>query len=152
MYKLCQAQNAPNIRFRYNTPSPHSQHHKDLTVKHNDRRDADWERMQAFKDALQQGKETYFDSVCGNSQIQLVTLGTHPKFQRQGAGTQLCRWGMQLADQRHLLVTVFASPSGQKLYRHLGFKEVGVVIVQVKDEEEKLTISAMTFNVEYQTA
>ena len=110
------------------------------------RRDANWKHMQAFDEAIEDAKGMYFDSQYGSNQLHLLILGTHPDFQRHGAGTRLCRWGMNLAQERNLPLTLFSSPMGEVLYRELGFKMVGTVSVQVDDEEEKLTIGAMTYN------
>lgn len=99
--------------------------------------------MEAFTTALMEAKQTYFDGVYGDSQIHLRIRGTHPDYQRRGAATQHCQWGMTLARERNLAVTLFSSPMGQLVYTHLGFKLVGTVIVQVEGEEEKLSIGAM---------
>ena len=116
---------------------------KSRVIVRSGRRDADWERMQAFKDAMGDGKEAHFDRRYGNRQLQLLILGTHPNYRRQRAATQLCRWGLQLAQEHEVPITVLASPIGQKLYSHLGFRAVGAVIVQVEGEEERLSITAM---------
>ncbi|KAA6413004.1 MAG: hypothetical protein FRX48_02747 [Lasallia pustulata] len=109
------------------------------------RQDADPNRMEAFTEALIKAKQTYFDDVYGDSRVHLRVLGTHPEYQRRGAATQLCQWGMTLARERNMAVTLFASPVGQQLYTHLGFKLVGTVTVQVEGEKEKLSIAVMVF-------
>ena len=42
-------------------------------------------------------------------------------------------------------VTLFASPMGERVYRRLGFREIGVVAVQVEGEEEKVEIPALVW-------
>ena len=101
--------------------------------------------MEAFTKALMKARQTYFDDEYGDSRVHLRLLGTHPDYQRRGAATQLCQWGMTLARERNMAVTLFASPVGQQLYTHLGFKLVGTVTVHVEGEEEKLSIAVMLF-------
>jgi len=109
------------------------------------RPDADPRRMKAFDDALIAAKKSYFDRVYGPNQLHLRILATHPDFQRRGAGSTLCRWGMQRATSARVPVTLFSSPMGQQLYSFLGFDYIGTVIVQVKGEDEKLSIGAMIY-------
>jgi len=112
----------------------------------NDRRDADFARMKAFDVALADAKKTHFDKVYGDRQVYLVILATHPKYQRHGAGTRHCQWGMQLAKTKKAAVTLFSSPMGTALYTELGFKMLDHVSVQVTGEEEKLSIGVMTYD------
>ena len=110
-----------------------------------ERRDADRKHMQAFEDALDVAKATCFNAKYGHNQLHLLILATHPEYQRRGAGTRLCRWGMQLAMDRKIPVTLFSSPMGTQLYTSLGFRMVGTVVVRVEGEDDKLTIGTMIF-------
>ncbi|PSN59650.1 hypothetical protein BS50DRAFT_579876 [Corynespora cassiicola Philippines] len=107
------------------------------------RRDADVKHMDVFDKACAKAKKEYFDNVYGTDQIHLRILATHPDWQRHGAATIHCNWGMQLATAKHIPVTVLSSPLGGKLYTHLDFTTLGHFTVQVEGEEEKLSIGAM---------
>lgn len=109
------------------------------------RRDANPVHMKAFHEAIMKAKKVYFDDVYGTSQIHLMILGTHPDYQRQGAGSSLCRWGMDLAKDNNVCVSVFGSPMGKKLYAYLGFSELATITVQAEGEEAKLYIAAMVY-------
>ncbi|KAK7703215.1 hypothetical protein SLS64_009191 [Diaporthe eres] len=110
------------------------------------RRDANIEHMNAFTTALQSAKESYFECKYQSHHLHLRILATHPDFQRRGAASALCRWGIDYAGERKQPVTLFASPMGQKLYTHLGFDYLGTVPVQVEGEDEKLSIGAMIYS------
>lgn len=109
------------------------------------RRDAHPRRMEAFTDAMEVAHRRYFSDIYGADHIHLKILATHPDYRRRGAGTKLCNWGIDLAEKNRAYISVFASPMGEKLYARLGFKELAVVVVQVKGEEEKVSISAMLY-------
>jgi predicted acetyltransferase len=101
--------------------------------------------MAAFDDTLSAAKKSYFDSKYQSNQLHLRVLATHPDFQRRGAGSALCRWGMEYAGDRGQPVTLLSSPMGQQLYSYLGFDYLGTVTVQVEGEAEKLCIGAMMY-------
>jgi GNAT superfamily N-acetyltransferase len=102
--------------------------------------------MEAFNVALASAKKSDFDKVYGDRQVHLLVLATHPDYQRHGAGTRHCQWGMELARERKSAVTLFSSPMGTRLYTELGFKMLDHVAVQVPGEEEKLSIGVMTYD------
>lgn len=109
------------------------------------RRDADPKRMKAFTETISKAKKKWFDDVYGNDQLHLRIIGTHPDYQRRGAGTQHCKWGMNLAKEHKVPITLFSSPLGQKLYSHIGFDLLATITVQVEGEEEKLSIGVMIY-------
>lgn len=109
------------------------------------RRDAHPRRMEAFTDTMEVAHCQYFSDIYGTNHIHLKILATHPDYWRRGAGTKLCNWGIDLAEKNRTYISVFASPMGEKLYARLGFKELAIVVVQVKGEEEKVSISAMLY-------
>ena len=92
---------------------------------------------------MTQGFDDYFGTL-GSDQIHLWLLCTSPAFRRRGAGTQLCRWGINLAACQGVHTTVLASPMGKKLYEALGFELNGYFIIRVEGEDEKLEIWALT--------
>src|SRR5262249_13444987 len=110
------------------------------------RRDANKERMRVFTDALKVAQEKYFDKVYGDDHFYLGLLATHPDYQRRGAGTMLCKVGLDIADKHNSHISVFCSPMGHPLYLHLGWRDVATVTVQVEREDEKLVIPAMIYN------
>lgn len=116
------------------------------TEKSECRRDANLTRMDAFTAAIQSAKQSYFDSKHKSHHLHLRILATHPDYQRRGAGSALCRWGIEHAAAQKEPVTLFASPMGQKLYTYLGFEYLGTVPVQVEGEDEKLSIGAMMYS------
>ncbi len=111
-------------------------------ITHTPGRDANQARMQAWAAALA-GKRDLLDAVYRDDQFFLMVLDTHPEYQRRGAGTILCEWGMARAREQGKVVTLFASTMGAPLYGKLGFRTLGVVKVQVEGEEEKLELPAM---------
>ncbi|TQV89936.1 hypothetical protein V2A60_002529 [Cordyceps javanica] len=116
------------------------------TANENCRRDANFEHMAAFSSVLQLAKKSYFDSTYQSQQLHLRVLATHPDFQRKGAGSALCNWGIEWAKQRHVPVTLFSSPMGQQLYSSLGFTKIGAVTVRVEGEQEELSIGVMEYS------
>jgi GNAT superfamily N-acetyltransferase len=115
-----------------------------LFAECSDRRDANVPRMKAFINTLMKFKKENFDRWYGSKQLHLAVLCTLPDYQRRGAGTAHCRWGMDYAKDKEWAITLFASPMGKQLYSHLGFDVKGTVHVQIKGEKEELFISAMT--------
>ena len=111
-----------------------------------DRKDADFNRMRLFLDKLMERKKALFDDVYGPNQLHLAVLCTLPAYQKRGAGTMHCKWGIEMARRRkYQVVTLFASPMGRKLYQKLDFTIEGTVIVQVKGERERLDIKGMAY-------
>ena len=54
----------------------------------------------------------------------LDIIHTHPSHQGRGAGTQLVKWGTDIADKQHLQCYLEASPAGYPLFRKANFEEV----------------------------
>lgn len=106
------------------------------------RQDADRRHMLEFANTLSDAFEEHFAKYAGN-QVHLWLLTTHPDYRHRGAGTALCRWGMQLAQQKGQPVTVLASRMGQMLYEHLCFQPLGNVVVQAPGEEKQLQIACL---------
>jgi ribosomal protein S18 acetylase RimI-like enzyme len=104
--------------------------------------------MQAWTKTMAKAKKSIFDDCYGQRHFHLQVLATHPKWQRRGAGTSLCDWGMRLAKMTGMTISVFASPMGRELYRHLGFRDVSDVKVSVKGEQESINVLAMSYEPE----
>lgn len=101
--------------------------------------------MEAFTLAVKEGYSNYFERWSA-IEVPLMVLATHPDFQRRGAGSMLCRQGMEIAKVQGSPVTVFGSAAGTALYAHLGFTQLGKIDVQAEDEDESLSLVAMVYN------
>jgi len=110
-----------------------------------ERKDGAPARMKAFREALAKCKEAWFTSKFGTQQLTLMMLGTRPDYERRGAGTMLTKWGLARAKDEKIPVTLFSSPMAEKLYATLGFREVGVVHVQVEGEPEFMEFPGMVW-------
>ncbi|KAI1070168.1 hypothetical protein LB507_007962 [Fusarium sp. FIESC RH6] len=108
----------------------------------NERRDANPKHMKAYTSTLQSEFKRYFIPI-GRGQIPLWALYTHPDFRRRGAGTMICKWGIQQAVDTNRHLTLCATPMGKLLYLSLGYKSLGKIVVQVEGEEEKIVQDAM---------
>ncbi|MCJ1404944.1 hypothetical protein MMC11_008170 [Xylographa trunciseda] len=110
---------------------------------HLQRRDASAARMTAFRESIGRAKREMFDGPYGESQLYLGMLACHPDYQKRGAGRMLCQWGLDKAKTEGLTITLYASPMGARLYRSLGFQNVGSFRTQVEGEEEFLDTPGM---------
>jgi GNAT superfamily N-acetyltransferase len=113
-----------------------------------ERRDMNPAHMNAFLSALVTGKKKYFQDVYGPNFMHLRILGTLPAYRGRKAGSTLVRWGLDLARTHGMPTSLFASPMGGVVYKHLGFKPVGELVVQAEGEEEKLFYDAMVYEFE----
>jgi hypothetical protein len=105
--------------------------------------------MKAFRDGYRIKKLEWFDILYGEKQWSLMTLATHPNYERGGVGTAICCWGIQKVILSKLeAVTLFASPLAKPLYTKLGFKEVGIVHIQVDGEEKFIELPGMTLELQ----
>lgn len=114
--------------------------------RYEDRRDANVQRIKAFTDTIVNAKKKWFDDVYGGKKLHLRILCTHPDYQGRGAGTKHCRWGMDLAKESKVPITLFSSPMGQRLYSHFGFLLLATITIQVEGEEEKVFMGVMSYN------
>ena len=120
--------------------------------------------MKIVTERLSFVKKNWFDELDGTEQLHLKILATHPDYQRRGAATQHCEWGMKLAKEQEVPITLFCSPEGAKLakeqglpiplmgsllgktlFGHIGFRYTGSVLVPVEGQEGKLAIAAMYY-------
>lgn len=109
------------------------------------RRDGNPERMNVWTKETQRARRILLDETLGDHYLQLQVLATDPEFQRLGAGSQLCKWRMKLAELNNTAVAVFASPMGQRLYANLGFEGISRVNIEAKDKDESITLAALLF-------
>ncbi|KAF2404617.1 acyl-CoA N-acyltransferase, partial [Trichodelitschia bisporula] len=116
-----------------------------LLLPSHKRRDGHRRRMELWAATMAKARKQYFDDSFGARHLQLQILATHPDYQRRGAGTALCKWGMAFAQKWGMVVTVFASPMGKKLYRRLGFQTMARIEMRVPDEMESVAPVAMSY-------
>ncbi|KAI0384708.1 acyl-CoA N-acyltransferase [Hypomontagnella monticulosa] len=110
------------------------------------RKDVNAMHFREFKCQMNKALGTYFGGY-GEDQIHLWLLATRPAFRHRGAGTRLCRWGLERASQSSRYTTVLASPMGRALYKELRFTRCGLFTIRVDGEAESLEICAMaSFN------
>ncbi|PCG94400.1 Acyl-CoA N-acyltransferase [Penicillium occitanis (nom. inval.)] len=77
-----------------------------------------YERCEGLIDALEKERRR----VMGDEKhYYLDTVGTHPDYQRRGAGSMLVKWGCDLADRDGVSAYVDASKEGAPLYQKHGF-------------------------------
>ncbi len=106
------------------------------------RRDANRLHVEVFRVTLTNARKRLFDD---DHHIQLLLLGTHPEYRKQGLGSSLCKQGMGFAKDENAYVSVFGSPMGKELYESLGFRELESIEVRAPGEKQTLSISAMTY-------
>lgn len=92
---------------------------------------------------MREAKELWFDQVYGDERHYLLTLATHPDYQRKGIASMMIRWGINQARESGVPIILFASPMATPLYETLGFREVGRRHVQVPGEDERLQVKGM---------
>ncbi|KAK0264935.1 hypothetical protein LTR57_000162 [Friedmanniomyces endolithicus] len=73
----------------------------------------------------------------GRAHWYLEILATDPKYQGQGAGSQLMRWGLERADQEGVEAYLEASPDAVRLYEHFGFREAARTDTWIENERVK---------------
>ncbi len=98
--------------------------------------------MAGFRADLARAKKRFFDGY-SDGQLYLGMLACHPDYQGRGAGRALVGWGLGKAKTEGLAVTLFASPMGARIYKRLGFQDVGSFRTQVAGEEEYIDTPAM---------
>jgi predicted N-acetyltransferase YhbS len=101
--------------------------------------------MKAFAETLATSKKIIFDNLYGQNYFTLQVLATRPAWQRRGAGTMLCRWGIQISLWTGMAISVFASPMGQVLYSRLGFRPMSTVKLIVDGDSESVSVLAMSY-------
>lgn len=114
-------------------------------VNHPERRDASATRMAEYSRCSAKARRKLFVARYGERQLSLRQMATLPTYWRRGAATMLCRWGMNEARRVGVAVPMFASPMGRRVYEALGFKKIGQWKAQLENEEESVTIHALTW-------
>jgi ribosomal protein S18 acetylase RimI-like enzyme len=68
----------------------------------------------------------------GRKHWYLELVATRPECQGKGAAGKLLRWGIERADEEGTEAYLEASPDGKPIYEHLGFREVGRLVVELE--------------------
>ncbi|CAL3965891.1 unnamed protein product [Diplocarpon coronariae] len=72
----------------------------------------------------------------GKRHWYLELIATTPQYQGKGAAGQLLRWGIARSDEEGTETYLEASPDGKPIYEHLGFEEVGRMVVELDGKGE----------------
>jgi len=111
------------------------------------RRDADWDRIKFYGRVINKIVWEYLEptdrTTLPRSYIHLIRVATSPKWQRHGAGTMLCKWGIDVAQKHRLQIGLLATPSGWALYSQLGWKELTRAVVRMPEEKESVSMTVM---------
>ena len=92
-------------------------------------RDLNLTRFNDFQRQFNRKKRRYLDDLYGRpggpNQLYLNTLGTHPDYQRRGAGGALVRSGLQFGAYKYsdtnVTATLIATAAGEPVYEQLGW-------------------------------
>ncbi|KAK6584495.1 hypothetical protein PZA11_002719 [Diplocarpon coronariae] len=74
----------------------------------------------------------------GKRHWYLELIATTPQYQGKGAAGQLLRWGIARSDEEGTETYLEASPDGKPIYEHLGFEEVGRMVVELDGKGERV--------------
>lgn len=110
------------------------------------RRDLDTRRNDEARLVTTKSLKEHSAAKFGNQHMHLYVLATLPDYQRRGAGSALVRWGLNLAHEQRLGVSLIATQMGRPVYTHLGFEVVEELVYQVEGEEESVNMTAMEYD------
>lgn len=69
----------------------------------------------------------------GTRCMYIISLIVASKYQRQGVGSALLRWGTEFADEKRLFIWVHSSEGGLALYLKAGFQQIGSLEVDLDE-------------------
>ena len=69
-------------------------------------------------------------------QLYLGLLATHPDWDGHGFGARHVQWGLDLAKNKNVPVTLIATPAGWRLYDGLGFESLANITYKTFEWEE----------------
>ncbi len=110
------------------------------------RKDVSPARAKAWEEIANVARVKLFETPWDPNRIHLLILRTIPAYQRRGYGAALCRWGMAKAKEAGVVVSLFGSQMGFRMYRAIGFRDLGAVVIRAPGEEESITVNAMLYN------
>lgn len=62
--------------------------------------------------------------------MEILLLGVHPRYWKNGHGHDLVKWCLALADMDKVPICVSASPMGSKLCKRLGYVEKELILIE----------------------
>jgi GNAT superfamily N-acetyltransferase len=133
-------------------PQDYSAWIKTHNIKSQDRHDANLARVSAVSAVFGEAKKRLIGDVYGKRHIHLMILATLRAYRGRGAGRKLIEWGLELARQHGVAVSVFGTSVGARLYSFMGFRLLDKVTVQIDDEEEMVESSALIWDSEVESA
>lgn len=107
------------------------------------RPDRDAKRVAAFNQTIRAYARDHFVKRFEEKHLYLGTLATHPDYQRRGAGSMLLQYGLNVAEEESLGLSLFASPMGHPVYAAKGYNVTDVLKIQVEGEDEWVEEVAM---------
>ncbi|KAK3641171.1 hypothetical protein LTR56_011411 [Elasticomyces elasticus] len=69
----------------------------------------------------------------GSKRIYIISIAVDPRFQDQGVGSSLVKWGTDVADKAGAFSWVHSSEGGWRFYEKHGFEEVDRLTVDLDD-------------------
>ncbi|KAH7114575.1 putative GNAT family acetyltransferase [Dactylonectria estremocensis] len=105
--------------------------------------DCSMAKVIAVTNAIPEGRNKYFGST---SHIFLHILATKPDRQKRGYAKALCKWGMEFARKKDVVIALLTSPRGYIFFSGLGFVDVGALHLPVGHENGEHLLKAMLFD------
>jgi ribosomal protein S18 acetylase RimI-like enzyme len=102
--------------------------------------------VEAFNVAVKKVRRDWFDSRFGDQYHYLISMAVHPDYQRRGIATAMVNLGLARANKQRIPVALIASPMGAKLYKSLGFVQVGTHYAQAENDNETMEIPGMLYH------
>lgn len=115
------------------------------SAKCSDHLDANMTRGLDFERQLAAAVKRYVYDL-PQRQMYLGLLATHPEWDGHGFGAVQCHWGMEMAKEMDVPVTVIGTPAGWPLYDSLGFESVANITIKTLGEMEDLWYEYMRYD------
>ena len=93
-------------------------------------------------------EKDFIGAEWGKERLDLVDMVVHADYHRHGAGKALMEYGLNIARERHVPITLTASFLGHFLYLHMGFQELGYVECGEEGDDEKIGMWVMVWTPE----
>jgi len=110
-----------------------------VQAKCSDHLEANLTRVEDFSRQYEAAEKHYVQDL-PRKQLYLGLLATHPSWDGHGFGARHVQWGLDLAKNMSVPVTLLATPAGWPLYDELGFESLANVTIRTLDWEEDIDI------------